>query len=139
MRVAIAIVLTDEEQTTLPRWSRGRTTPPELDRHLIVDNDAPHKPPKVKVWLARHKRLPMPFTPTRSSWLNVIERWFRNLTCDRLRNGVFQSVAQWEQAIRDYIDHHNADPTSVVWTRKAKDILKKVTHARASLNKVPTG
>lgn len=78
-------------------------TPPELDLHLIVDNYATHKHPKVLSWLKRHPRFHQHFTPTSSSWLNVIERWFRDLTQNRIRNGVFRSVTELEQAIRDYI------------------------------------
>ena len=113
-------------------------TPPELDLHLIIDNYATHKHPKVQSWLKRHKRFHIHVIPTSSSWLNVIERWFRDITCNRIRNGVFRSVEQLEQAIRDYIDHHNANPTTFVWTKKAEDILKKVTRARAALNKIPS-
>lgn len=113
-------------------------TPPELDLHLIVDNYATHKHPKVLSWLKRHPRFHQHFTPTSSSWLNVIERWFRDLTQNRIRNGVFRSVAELEQAIRDYIDHHNAHPRSFVWTKKAADILEKVTRARNALNKIPS-
>lgn len=113
-------------------------TPPELDLYLIVDNYATHKHPKVLSWLKRHPRFHLHFTPTSSSWLNVIERWFRELTQNRLRNGVFRSVAELEQAIRDYIDHHNAHPKSFVWTKKAADILEKVTRARKALDNVPS-
>jgi transposase len=113
-------------------------TPPELDLHLIVDNYATHKHPKVLSWLKRHPRFHQHFTPTSSSWLNVIERWFRDLTQNRIRNGVFRSVAELEQAIRDYIDHHNAHPKSFVWTKKAADIIEKVARARTALNKVPS-
>jgi transposase len=113
-------------------------TPPDLDLHLIVDNYATHKHPKVLAWLKRHPRFHQHFTPTSSSWLNVIERWFRELTQNRIRNGVFRSVAELEQAIRDYIDHHNAHPKSFVWTKKAEDILEKVTRARNALNKIPS-
>jgi transposase len=113
-------------------------TPPELDLHLIVDNYATHKHPQVQKWLKRHKRFYLHFIPTSSSWLNVIERWFRDITQNRIRNGVFKSVPQLEQAIRDYIDHHNAHPTTFVWTKKAADILAKVTRARAALNKRPS-
>lgn len=113
-------------------------TPPELDLHLIVDNYATHKHPKVLGWLKRHKRFHMHFIPTSSSWLNVIERWFRDITCNRIRNGVFRSVEQLEQAIKDYIDHHNANPNTFVWTKKAEDILEKVKRARAALNKIPS-
>jgi transposase len=113
-------------------------TTPDLDLHLIVDNYATHKHPKVKNWLKRHKRFHIHFIPTSSSWLNVIERWFRDITQNRIRNGVFKSVCQLEQAIRDYIDHHNANPHTFVWTKTAEDILQKVTRARAALNKLPS-
>lgn len=113
-------------------------TPPKLDLHLIVDNYATHKHPKVKAWLKRHPRFHLHFTPTSSSWLNVIERWFRDLTQNRIRNGVFRSVAELEQAIRDYINHHNANPKSFIWTKKAEDILEKVARARKALDNVPS-
>ncbi len=113
-------------------------TPSDLDLHLIVDNYATHKHPKVKNWLKRHKQFHIHFIPTSSSWLNVIERWFRDITQNRIRKGVFKSVEQLETAIRDYVDHHNANPKSFVWTRKAEDILEKVARARASLNKIPS-
>lgn len=113
-------------------------TPPELDLHLIVDNYATHKHPKVLSWLKRHPRFHQHFTPTSSSWLNVIERWFRDLTQNRLRRGVFRSVADLEQAIHDYITHHNAHPKMFVWTKKAEDILEKVARARKALDNVPS-
>jgi transposase len=113
-------------------------TPQHLQLHLIVDNYATHKHPKVKSWLKRHKRFHIHFIPTSSSWLNVIERWFRDITQNRIRNGVFKSVEQLEQAIGQYVEHHNANPTTFVWTKKAEDILEKVTRARAALNKVPS-
>lgn len=113
-------------------------TPPDLDLHLIVDNYATHKHPKVQAWLKRHKRFHMHFTPTSSSWLNVIERWFREITHHRIRNGVFRSVEQLIQAIKDFIDHHNANPKTFVWTKKAADILEKVARARAALDKLPS-
>jgi transposase len=109
-------------------------TPQDLDLHLIVDNYATHKHPKVKSWLKRHKRFHIHFIPTSSSWLNVIERWFRDITQNRIRNGVFRSVPQLEQAIREYIAHHNANPRTFVWTKKAADILEKVARARKALN-----
>lgn len=113
-------------------------TPADLDLHLIVDNYATHKHPTVLNWLKRHPRFHVHFIPTSSSWLNVIERWFRDITQRRIRNGVFRSVAQLESAIRGYVDHHNADPKRFVWTKKAEDILEKVARARAALNKVPS-
>jgi transposase len=113
-------------------------TPGDLDLHLIVDNYATHKHPKVKSWLKRHPRFHVHFIPTSSSWLNVIERWFRDITHNRIRSGVFKSVEQLIEAIRDYIDHHNANPTSFIWTKRAEDILEKVARARASLDKIPS-
>ena len=80
----------------------------------------------------------MHFTPTSSSWLNVIERWFRDITEQRIRRGVFKSVGQLIAAIMDYIDHHNADPRTFTWTAKAADILEKVTRAKAALDKTPS-
>lgn len=109
-------------------------TPSHLQLHLIVDNYATHKHPKVLNWLKRHKRFQIHFIPTSSSWLNVIERWFRDITQNRIRNGVFKSVEQLQLAIRQYIDHHNANPKTFVWTKKAEDILEKVTRARKALN-----
>jgi transposase len=114
------------------------STPPELDLHLIIDNYATHKHPKVLKWLKKHPRFHLHFTPTSSSWLNVIERWFRDITQDRIRNGVFRSVQELEQAIREYIDRHNANPKSFVWTKKAEDILEKVARARKALDKIPS-
>ncbi|RPI59387.1 MAG: IS630 family transposase [Planctomycetaceae bacterium] len=115
-----------------------RETPANLDLHLIVDNYATHKHPNVQRWLKRHKRFHMHFTPTSSSWLNLIERWFRDITDRRIRRGVFKSVAQLEQAIFEYIEHHNANPKGFIWTAKADVILEKVRHARAALNKIPS-
>jgi transposase len=114
-------------------------TPTNLDLHLIVDNYATHKHPKVQSWLNRNKRFHMHFIPTSSSWLNVIERWFRDITDKRIRRGVFRNVAQLEAAINDYINHHNAHPKSIVWTAKAENILEKACRARKALNKIPTG
>lgn len=113
-------------------------TPPDLDLHLIVDNNATHKHQKVKTWLKRHPRFHLHFTPTSSSWLNVIERWFRDLTQRRLKRGVFKSVNQLEAAINDYIAHHNEHPKKFVWRKSAADILQKVTRARKALNNVPS-
>jgi transposase len=111
-------------------------TPANLDLHLIVDNYATHKHPKVKAWLKRHKRFHLHFTPTSSSWLNLVERWFREITDKRIRRGVFKSVTQLIEAIRAYIDEHNENPRPFVWTAKAEDILEKVRRARAVLDKI---
>lgn len=111
-----------------------RETPADLDLHLIVDNYQTHKHPKVVAWLKRHPRFHVHFIPTSSSWLNLIERWFRELTEKRVRRGVFKSVLQLVQALLDYMAHHNQNPRSFVWTAKADDILAKVQRARAVLD-----
>jgi transposase/DNA-binding CsgD family transcriptional regulator len=114
-------------------------TPSELDLHLIVDNYATHKHPKVQSWVKRHPRFHMHFTPTASSWLNLVERWFREITDKRIRRGVFHNVKQLVDAITAYVDEHNEDPKSFAWTAKADDILAKVRRARAVLDKMQTG
>jgi len=111
-------------------------TPAELDLHLIVDNYATHKHPKVKSWLRRHPRFHIHFTPTSSSWLNLVERWFREITDNRIRRGTFHNVEQLIQAIMDYITEHNQSPQPFVWTAKADEILAKVQRARNVLNKL---
>ena len=114
-------------------------TPAGLDLHLIVDNYATHKHPKVQNWLKRHKRFHIHFTPTSSSWLNLIERWFREITDKRIRRGVFKSVPQLEQAIDDFVAQHNAHPKTFRWTKSADEILDKVRRAKAVLNNVQSG
>jgi transposase len=109
-------------------------TPPDKDLHLIADNYATHKHPKVQKWLVRHPRFHMHFTPTSSSWLNMVERFFRDLTEQRLRRGIFRDVEELITAIGDYIDKHNDKPKPLVWTAKAADILEKVKRARAVLD-----
>ena len=109
-------------------------TPKARAIHLIADNYATHKHPKVERWLARHPRFHMHFTPTSSSWLNMVERFFRDLTEKRLRRGVFRDVEELIMAIADYIDHHNRKPKPFIWTAKAKDILEKVKCARKALD-----
>ena len=110
-------------------------TPQGKDLHLIADNYATHKHPKVQKWLTRHPRFHMHFTPTSSSWLNMVERFFRDLTQNRLRRGVFHDVGELTTAITDYIAKHNHNPKPFVWTAKASDILEKVKRARAILDK----
>jgi transposase len=101
---------------------------------LIVDNYATHKRAKVRKWLKRHPRFHIHFIPTSSSWLNVVERWFRDLTQKRIRNDVFRRVAPLERAITDYIAHHNARPKPFVWTTKAADLLEKSpAHVKPSI------
>jgi len=116
----------------------NKETPKELDLHLIADNYCTHKHQKVKAWLKRHPRFHIHFIPTSSSWLNMIERWFRELTDKRLRRGVFRNVPQLIESIMDYIDEHNKNPRSFKWTAKADAILAKVQRARAVLNNQPS-
>jgi transposase len=113
-------------------------TPQDLDLHLIVDNYATHKHPRVKAWLKRHRRFHCHFVPTSSSWLNMVERWFRDLTDKQIRRGVFKSVADLIAAIQAYIEHHNSHPKPFVWTAKAEDIIAKYRCAKAVLDKVQT-
>jgi transposase len=112
--------------------------PKGLAVHLILDNYATHKHPDVQRWLGRHKRFHLHFTPTSSSWLNLVERWFRELTDKALRRGSFGSVPDLISAIQAYLDAHNDDPTPFVWTATAESILAKVHRARATLQQVVT-
>lgn len=109
-------------------------TPKAKEVHLIADNYATHKHPKVHRWLDRRPRFHMHFTPTSSSWLNMVERFFRDLTDKRIRRGVFRDVEELITAIGDYIDHHNSKPKPFIWTARASDILEKVKRARKALD-----
>jgi transposase len=106
-----------------------------LCQHLIADNYATHKHPKVQRWLSRHQRFHSHFTPTSSSWLNMVERFFRDLTHNRLKRGVFRDVEELIVAIDEYVDRHNQKPKPFIWTASACDILEKVKRARRSLLK----
>jgi transposase len=114
-------------------------TPQDKSLHLIVDNYATHKHPKVMNWLRRHRRFHIHFTPTSASWLNMVERFFRDLTGKRLKRGVFTSVGKLIAAIEQYIRTTNESPKPFIWTAKASDILEKVKLARESLHKSVTG
>jgi transposase len=108
-------------------------TPADRDLHLILDNYATHKHPKVQRWLAKHPRFHLHFTPTSASWLNMVERFFRDLTVNRLRRGAFHSVPELVAALERYIAQHNKEPKPFIWTAKAQDILAKVARARKKL------
>jgi len=110
-----------------------RQTPKELDLHLIVDNYGTHTHPEVTTWLTRHPRFHMHFTPTSASWLNMVERWFREITEKCIRRGVFQNVDALVKAIMDYLDANNAEPKPFVWTASMKTILSKVRRANEVL------
>jgi transposase len=113
-----------------------RNVSESLDLHLVVDNYATHKHPRVKAWLKRHSRFHLHFTPTSASWINLVERFFGLITDDAIRRGVFRSVADLEAAIENYLEHHNADPKPFIWTAKAADILEKVARGRQVLESV---
>lgn len=111
-----------------------RQTPKDKALHLIADNYATHKHPKVQEWLQKHPRFTMHFTPTSASWLNMVERFFRDISESRLRRGVFTSVNELITAIDEYVAHHNVNPKPFVWTKSARDILQKVIRANSHLS-----
>ena len=110
-----------------------RETPKDKALHLVCDNYATHKHPKVKEWLEKHSRFHIHFTPTSASWLNRVERFFRSISTDCLKRGVFRSVPDLIAAIEEYIAMHNQNPKPFVWTAKAKDILHKVIRANQQI------
>jgi len=113
-------------------------TYPTTELHIICDNYATHKHDRVKKWLAKRPRIHIHFTPTSSSWMNLIERWFRDLTEKCIRRGSFNNVTQLETAIWNYIDNSNDTPKPFHWKATPTDILAKVSRARAALDKVQT-
>ena len=110
--------------------------PKGLAVHMILDNYATHKHADVRAWLDAHPRFHLHFTPTSSSWLNLVERWFRELTDKALRRGVFHSVPDLIAKIEEYLNAHNAKGTTFVWTATAEQILAKVARGRVALAKV---
>jgi transposase len=110
-----------------------RETPKDKALHLVCDNYATHKHPTVQAWLEKHPRFHIHFTPTSASWLNMVERFFRSISTDRLERGVFRSVPELTRAIDEYIAVHNQNPKPFVWTAKANDILQKVIRANRKL------
>ncbi len=108
-------------------------TPADLGLHLIVDNYATHKTPAVKRWLKRHRRFHLHFTPTSASWLNMVERFFAEITQNRIRRGAFTSVDELKSAIMEYLEKHNANPKPFIWTKSAGQILEKVARAKQAL------
>ena len=113
-----------------------KQTPDDVEVHVICDNYATHKHAKVKAWAKRNPRFHFHFTPTSASWLNMIERFFRDLTDKALRRGSFYNVDDLVGAIQEYINAHNADPKPFIWTASANDILAKVKRARRTLDKL---
>src|SRR5215212_4828092 len=115
-----------------------KQVPRSLEIHVVLDNLSAHKAPEVTEWLAhpRRARWHLHFTPTSSSWLNLVERWFKELTDRRLRRGVFTSVPALTHAITSWVTHRNQDPTPLRWHAATEDILKKVRRGRATLAQV---
>jgi len=114
--------------------------PDDLDVHLVLDNYGTHKTAIIRNWLAKRPRFHVHFTPTYGSWLNLVERWFAELTNKRIRRGAFHSVGELESAIREFIEVHNEDPKPFVWTRTADQILDSIArYARRTLKFHPAG
>ena len=109
-------------------------TPQGLDIHVICDNYATHKHARVQAWLRKHPRFKIHFTPTSASWLNMVERFFRDITENAIRRGVFRSVDELVAAIESYIAQHNDEPKPFIWTASANDVLAKVRRARAAVD-----
>jgi len=113
-----------------------QSIPSDLDIHMILDNYGTHKHPQVQSWLAKHQRFHLHFTPTSSSWLNLVERWFRELTDKRIRRGSFASVPELVSAIDEFITANNDTPKPFVWTASVAKILEKLSHCKAILETV---
>jgi transposase len=109
-------------------------TPPELDLHLIVDNYGTHKHPRVKSWLLRHPRFHLHFIPTSSSWLNLVERWFRDITDKRIRRGSFHNLPALIAAITEYLQNHNQNPKVFVWSASVDNLMTKITKCKEALD-----
>jgi transposase len=109
-------------------------TPFGLNLHLIVDNYGTHKHPRVKSWLKRHPRFHLHFIPTSSSWLNLVERWFREITDKRIRRGVFESVPALVTAIEEYLSNHNQNPRVFIWSAPVDKILEKISKCKEALD-----
>lgn len=117
----------------------NREFPAPLQLHLVLDNYGTHKKDKVLTWLKAHPRFVLHFIPTSSSWLNLVERWFRELTDKAIRRGVFHSVPDLQQAIAAFLQNWNENPNPFVWTATAESIWTKITQCRNVLEKMQPG
>lgn len=143
---ALNVLTGDVLGKCLPRHRNGeflkflrlidRSVPKDKQIHLIVDNYSTHKHDNVKAWLAKHPRFHMHFIPTSSSWLNLVERWFREITDKAIRRGSFASVPDLIAAIEEFIRVHNDNPKPFVWTATAEEIIEKVRRGRVALETV---
>ncbi len=109
-------------------------TPADLDLHLIVDNYGTHKHARVKSWLKRHPRFHLHFIPTSSSWLNMVERWFREITDKRIRRGSFKNVPELIDAITQYLENHNQNPRVFIWSASVERIMTKIAKCKEALD-----
>lgn len=130
-----------EKQHTNVEWLRflkqiDRETPKDLDLHLIVDNYSAHKHSNVEKWLSRHKRFHIHYTPTSSSWLNLVERFFGEITQDVIRHGSFDNVRKLTKDIETYLADRNLNPKPYKWKAKGEDILRKINRARQTLEAI---
>ena len=116
-----------------------REFPPELELHLVMDNYGTHKEPHVKAWLKKHPRFVCHFIPTSSSWLNLVERWFGELSQKAIRRGSFVSVPDLQEAIDRFLKAWNQKPKPFIWTATVGDIIKKIDRARAKLEEIKPG
>jgi len=113
--------------------------PGEVPLHLVMDNYGTHKTPQVQAWLRRHPRFVLHFVPTRSSWLNLVERWFGELTRKRVRRGSFCSVEELQKAILEFLDAWNSEPKPFVWTATVESIMEKLSRCRQTLEQIQPG
>ena len=113
--------------------------PQPVPLHLVMDNYGTHKKPEVRAWLKRHPRFVLHFVPTSSSWLNLVERWFAELSRERIRRGAFFSVADLQKAFAEYLDAWNEDPKPFVWTATVESIMEKLSRCRQTLEKIQPG
>jgi transposase len=113
--------------------------PKDIDLHLVMDNYGTHKEPNVQAWLKKHPRFVCHFIPTSSSWLNLVERWFGELTQKAIRCGSFVSVPDLQKSIKNFLVSWNLEPRPFIWTAKVEDIMKKIDRARAKLEEIKPG
>jgi transposase len=120
--------------TFLRRIDRAVQKPRDI--HIVLDNYATHKTPEVQAWLEKHPRFKLHFTPTSASWMNLVERFFAEITTKRIRRGSYDSVDDLEEAIYDYLLQHNAKPTPFVWSKSAEDIIARERRALDALDEI---
>ena len=113
--------------------------PPELKLHLVMDNYGTHKEPHVQAWLRKHPRFVCHFVPTSSSWLNLVERWFRELTEKAIRRGSFVSVPDLKRAIEAFLQAWNHNPNPFIWSATVEEIIKKIERARVKMEQIAPG